>query len=1028
MYTLYDFENFTREEILDFFTKLLIAHYPQQIESIMLKQDQSIYHSLQVEFPMILEGDVNFGPLFIAEPRKLLPLFHEALLISQERIKALYTEGGVNVPVNRNTFNAHSNTSQQQQQQQVFNPSQLTIKKNCRVRVSELPICREIRKSFLPRSNEYGLFVEFRGTVIRTGSTKIVERSKYYVCTKCKESFKVHIDYEQHNQFDVPKRCPNPRRCENQYFKPMQDGSSSMDEHCDYQEIKLQENIHQIGAGTIPRSIMVILQEDLVDSCQAGDDIIVSGVVIRRWRPLKTEERCEVEMVLLANNVRVMNEQRFGAGLTDELKCQFEDFWIAHEANPLVGRNLILRSVCSGVYGMFVVKLALMLVMIGGVSINDRETNTKRRGECHMLLVGEPGTGKSQFLKYAAKVASRSVLTTGIGTTSAGLTAAVVKEQGGEMMLEAGALVLADGGVCCIDEFSGINEKDRATIHEAMEQQTISIAKAGIITSLHTRCSIIAATNAKGKYDEQQSLMVNTNLASPLLSRFDIILIITDDQEPEWDRMISEFILRRGQPLKESDDKFWNENLQSYLYYIKNTFNPTLSEDSKLLLDAYFQKQRTGATQRNEARITTRLLESLIRLSQAHARLMFRNVVEIQDAIFAIYMIECSAESSCILTCLNAQQSRFPEDPEHDYKQIERAIKNSLGLYDISYNPSKRKKTKPKETFHTVNKSWINSNYDDDEEEEEVEDDGNEADEENEEETEQVEEVDEVEEVHAEEEVEEVEEVEAEEPGVFEEANEFIRDDIIAGGFVQPQQSVIINDQEASQHNMDESDISFRLDIDTTTSNSSNDNTKSKGSGNNNNNNNSGKSLNGNVVTTFIDDEDMFNDLSDNIIMKRSTTPTTITNNNKNNNNNNNNKQQQQKQSQTTRVNKTTTNDNDLDGIEFDDDTVEISQVPVSSQARRSQVKHLSSQNSTQFNESLAELQREMDQQQESSMNWEFSPEVDYGKVRSDDQLPSDEEIEQSQVTTDNHTSHQQIQSSTTKSSMFDDDLEDLEM
>eukprot|EP01133_Synstelium_polycarpum_P004959 gene4959-5764_t len=705
----------------------------------------------------------------MSEPRRLLPIFDESLQLAQVKLLeklVLDEENGDGLPPadvdymssrgggggshsRRGQFG--SQTSNASSQIARVTASLMSVKKKCRIRVCNVTDNADEKKvttkrSFLPRSSDYGVFIECRGTVIRSGATKILEKSKMYYCVKCKHEFEVYIDFEQHNQFDVPKRCPNrTANCGNTAVKPVETAAEWNDgDHCDYQEIKLQEQMHQLGAGSIPRSIIVLLQEDLVDSCQAGDDLTVSGIVIRRWKPLRNDERCEVEMVLLANHVRVMNEQRFSAGMTEELRTSFEDYWIENEAHPLIGRNRILRQVCGGVYGMYVVKLALLLVLIGGVPINEVSLG-KRRGECHMLLVGEPGTGKSQFLKFAAKVASRSVLTTGIGTTSAGLTAAAVQEPGGEMVLEAGALVLADGGVCCIDEFSGISESDRATIHESMEQQTLSIAKAGIVTQLHTRTSIIAATNAKGKYDENASLMVNTNLASPLLSRFDVILVITDEQNAEWDEKISRYILEQGSiKFEQPEDPMWNmDTLQSYIYYVKSTIKPTLSEDSKVLLDAYFSKQRTGSTQRNEARITTRLLESLIRLSQAHARLMFRHVVEVQDAIMAIFMIENSAESSIIFSRLNAQRSEFPDDPDLNYMNIEKAVIKMLQLENkkIDYVPSQRTKSYPKPAQQKSHASWVTANFEE-EEEEDMDDEELEEEEEEEEEEDSDEEVD----------------------------------------------------------------------------------------------------------------------------------------------------------------------------------------------------------------------------------------------------------------------------------------------
>lgn len=462
----------------------------------------------------------------------------------------------------------------------------------------------------------------------------------------------------------------------------------------DHQTISVQEMPEKAPAGQLPRGIDIIVDDDLVDRCKPGDRVQVVGV----YRSLGSggKESSTFRSVLIANDVILLSSK--GDSSINGSKITDSDI---RNINKISKRNdlfeLLSQSLAPSIYGHDYIKRAILLMLLGGMEKN-LENGTHIRGDINILMVGDPSTAKSQLLRFVLNTAPLAIATTGRGSSGVGLTAAVTSDkETGERRLEAGAMVLADRGIVCIDEFDKMSDVDRVAIHEVMEQQTVTIAKAGIHTSLNARCSVIAAANPiYGQYDIHRDPHKNIALPDSLLSRFDLLFVVTDDVEDTRDRMISEHVLRlhrylapgleEGVPIRESghqslsvgdnDDKeesreqpvFEKFNpvihagvnmassssydddqrilatsfLRKYIQYAKTRIKPVLSKEaSDYIVNTYanLRNDEMGSNQRRTSPITARTLETLIRLATAHAKSRLSHRVEEIDAEVAEQML-----------------------------------------------------------------------------------------------------------------------------------------------------------------------------------------------------------------------------------------------------------------------------------------------------------------------------------------------------------------------------------------------------
>lgn len=620
--------------------EILFSFFEQEIKTLI---DENISFDLNVL--KLIHVDSQLGNLFLHKPEKII-LFIKELLLEHK-----------------------NNINQRNSIQNGF------LKENFSIKITNIPIIEGIVIKEVPSVKDIGNLVSFKGTVVRTGITKIISQQSKYLCRNCGEKTIVEADDTRYGLMEAPIVCNKfvgIRRCGATNMLPIDD-STTPQGCCDYQEIKIQEMAGVLQTGKIPRSIVIVLKNEFVDRCTAGNTVTVTGIVKARWRKGWSSKTTQTELVLIAYDLCVSSDM---LGENKEKDCVhfFKKFREKYKKTPYKARDIIVSSVCPDISGLHLVKLSVLLTLIGGVSYKEALDSTTTRGEGHLLLIGDPGTAKSRLLSFSSKLIIRSVLTTGHGSTTAGLTAAAVKD-GNEWQLEAGALVLSDLGICCIDEFTSIRPADRTAIHEAMEQQTLSIAKAGIIAKLRTRCSIIAACNIDERTDDGGIKHVSANINSPLLSRFDLIIPIEDKHDEDFDFKTAEFILERM--MKKETKHISLERLRSYISYVKISFCPQIGEEASFVLKRYYQRQREAGN------VTVRLFEGLIRLSQAHARLMFRHRVTIDDAVQAVILMETSITTENILDLFYDIQEDSPADSDTSVFDIKKKVLSALGLDDL---------------------------------------------------------------------------------------------------------------------------------------------------------------------------------------------------------------------------------------------------------------------------------------------------------------------------------------------------------
>merc|ERR1712088_928277 len=452
-----------------------------------------------------------------------------------------------------------------------------------------------------------------------------------------------------------------------------------------FQEVKVQEHSDAVPVGHIPRSITVYSRGETTRQCIPGNHVSIDGIYLPIVKTgfqalasgLLSDTYLEAHRIMLINKTE--DEELGEEEITkEELKqLQDDDFY-----------EKLAASIAPEIYGHEDIKKALLLLLVGGVDRNP--SGMKIRGNINICLMGDPGVAKSQLLAYMDRLAPRSQYTTGRGSSGVGLTAAVMKDTlTGEFMLEGGALVLADQGICCIDEFDKMADQDRTAIHEVMEQQTISIAKAGIMTTLNARVSILAAANpAYGRYNPKKSVQENVNLPPALLSRFDLLWLIADRPDRENDLRLANhitYVHTHNQQPPAQTQPLDMKLMRRYIALCKKQ-NPIVPEElTDYIVGAYCEMRKAARNNMDGTFTSARTLLAILRLATALARLRTVNTVEKEDVNEAMRLMEMSKDSLALGIEDRPGKSKSAIDRIYDVirEMIPASGKNTLKMSEI---------------------------------------------------------------------------------------------------------------------------------------------------------------------------------------------------------------------------------------------------------------------------------------------------------------------------------------------------------
>ncbi|PSQ25670.1 AAA family ATPase [Halobacteriales archaeon QS_8_65_32] len=502
------------------------------------------------------------------------------------------------------------------------------------------------------RAHHRGQLLAVRGIVRKATDVRPKIQQAAFECQRCGTLTRIP---QTGGDFQEPHECQG---CERQGPFAINFDQS---EFVDAQKLRVQESPEGLRGGETPQSIDIHIEDDITGKVTAGDHVRVTGILHLDQQTEGQQKSPIFDVFMDGLSIDVEDEQFEDMDITEADKSAIVELSSQDDIY-----EQMVASIAPSIYGYDQEKLAMLLQLFSGVT-KHLPDESRIRGDMHLLFIGDPGTGKSQLLQYIRHIAPRSVYTSGKGSSSAGLTAAAVRDDfgdGQQWTLEAGALVLADRGIAAVDEIDKMRSEDRSAMHEALEQQSISVSKAGINATLKSRCSLLAAANPKyGRFDRYESIGEQIDLEPALISRFDLIFTVADEPDPEEDAKLADHIIETNYAgelntqrtrmtaanvTQEAVDAVTEEVaptiepdlLRKYIAYAQREVFPTMTEDAKDAIREFYVDLRTqGAGEDAPVPVTARKLEALVRLAEASARVRLSDSVELEDAERVIQIV-----------------------------------------------------------------------------------------------------------------------------------------------------------------------------------------------------------------------------------------------------------------------------------------------------------------------------------------------------------------------------------------------------